>query len=582
MKAFAALSVIFALGLAALAGPKAPEPVSGVGYLRFDADTEIQPKAERIFLKPASKLLLQSETPDCYFLILPESSGSSLCRMPKVPKFVLQLRFDENASSIYLRAGLELDCVPFKFMKGQELPLASIDASSWLVICSANPGAEASRRYNVAIPSSTKTVSFSKLSAYDIFLRDQAAKGLSLYKGEWITKERAAALAKAEKEAENLKDDRFERLRKVAMTGYIVMADKSLLPGIFRGADGDRVLFETRDGDSRWISPSETLDVPVLEVMGMGALFETDRLLVQASKKLHDGEFAAASKGIDEASDAFAKIPEGAKPGAAALASARNSLQSFKDDLKRRLAEAGMALYSGGVFPEGLLKWQLAQGNILFRSSIWLKPGQICQGCGGTGSKACPDCHATGQVKVPCANCSASGRIVCPLCQGSGGRACSICRGTGAVMRKCSHCGGSGYTYSYGPSVFYAPPRQTVVVNSAGGSIIGIPGPYVIGGGAAAQTPCPYCGGTGSESSPCGTCGGRGTVDCPKTVRCPVCEGRGFNNAACQTCSGKGHVQCGDCSGKGYSGEPQTMDSGAKTPANPAGPTQSRPQLSPL
>ncbi len=571
-----ALAFCFASFAHAADVPSQPDPASSVGYISFESDLEVQPAAARVFLQPSSKLLLQSETDEAYFLILSDSSGSTLCRMPKLPKYTLQLRFDSDSASasVYLRGAMELDASPFLFKKGQELSLASQDESYWLAVCPLG-----ARRFNVAIPRSSKGVRFSKLSAYELFAQAQAANGLALCKGEWLPK----AKADAETRADKLKAERFERLRQMSMTGYLPMADGSLVPGSYKGAGGDKVLFETSDGE-KWISPEDVRELPLVQLMAMGALFDAKAHSVQAAALLESGAFPGASDEIQAGLSALGSIPSGSNPGNAAALDCRKGLDALKAALEKRLSERGLAIYSGQVFPADLLKWQLDNGNVLFKSSLWLKPAQICVRCKGSGSISCPDCGGGGQVKIPCSNCSASGKIVCALCGGTGGRQCALCGGSGSVQRRCSHCGGSGSGSSLG---FYSPPRPSVITTPSGDISIGIPSPFIIGGGSYIQTPCRYCGGSGYESVPCNACGGKGVIACQKTVRCPVCEGRGFNSSVCKRCSGKGGVECPNCKGMGYSGEPQAPDNGAKNPKGDAkqgtsAPTRSPQRLSPL
>jgi len=207
----------------------------------------------------------------------------------------------------------------------------------------------------------------------------------------------------------------------------------------------------------------------------------------------------------------------------------------------------------------------------------WLNTHYGCKGCGGSGEdgwlgdkyvegdKRCADCKGTGEVYAVCATCKGSHYITtkedCSVCSGKGYYwmsgvdiiDCSECKGIGSTVtitemvtcttgcifdlvlgnsyirdtcsscngsRKCSSCGGKGYTR--GGLTGNTKYGCGSCGGSGGGIHIGAE-PYKQGSGK-----CRTCHGSGLILTLCSTCGGRGMIERSVEQDCKSCNGLGY------------------------------------------------------
>jgi hypothetical protein len=542
------------------AQPSPPSRISQLGYLLVKEKASVTPPSSKVFLLPSATLLVEVDKDDGVILIRPDQKASSRCFMPRLRKYVVQLNMSDDGATGYLRAALELDALPFEFKPGEELPLAAVDVSTWIAVANCR-----GRDFNVSIPVGTPGFEFSKASRYDLFAEAQRAKGLALHRGEWIPKDKAEALGRYERELAAKDAAAFETLKKMARSGYLVLKNRSVLKGKYRGGDGKSVLFELPDGETRLIAPSDCADMDMASVLSMGSLSDARAALARASAKLKEGNFGHAAKYLDDAFKAFAKAAKDAQ-GREAVSKALADVQAA---LKKRLDAQDLEIYQWTPFKRADLKAHLDAGHVLLKApSLWVKPSQICVYCDGEGELSCPRCGGLGKLKKSCPSCGGSGALACPICEGGGSKDCLFCKGIGYTTKICTRCLGMGYVGGY----VYAPMRTSVIVSGNNSIVATYPGGCWPG---YMQTVCSLCGGSGRERVICGYCDGTGRAHCPKTVKCKTCEGRGWIYETCPDCAGKGRVKCSHCGGRGYDGAPQmTPKADAKAAGAPKAPAK--------
>ncbi len=596
MRCFLALTALCAslLGSGPLfAAPEAPAPAppsvrSETGYLWTSSSLDMPPAKERIFLSPQQELLLLEEGPDFYSFVAPDRDGSSFCRMAKIPRHTMMLRFSDDGRKAVLRGAVELECLPFKLPAGLELPVVSSDAKSWLALCSVK-----SFEFRLRLPRQAPGLTLSKESKFDLFAKGQQAKGLAFYEGAWMPADQAEAL-KASAAASKGESARLqELLRKSAIAGHIVMKDGSILDGKFKGSGGDKLLFEVPgEPELRSIGIDEIARLSVEQALSVGAL-KSARVRFEAARlALLKKEYGEASKGFEELAASLGSVAKGTAWKGDSLAKLSDDLASAQTALALALDSAGLALYKYRTFPKKELEEQLSLGNILVRSTLWIKPSQLCLRCDGSASIDCPLCKGRKTVSNPCIHCAGSGRLECQVCHGSGRKPCLSCGGKGGFSRACGSCGGTGLVWKASGVIGFEPgsvnaPR--IVVAPSGSFVISyrppIYGPWGGDPYRYIQVACQRCGGTGTEKTLCSNCGGLGYFDCPPTLPCPYCSGKGSVSSPCPVCGGKGKIACPDCKGRGFMGEPQAGREGElKREDAPAGGgvIQSQPRISPL
>lgn len=545
--------------------PPKPLRKSEIGYLTVTSgDVKVAPALNKVFIRQQTELPLLEELKDAYLLMYSASTGSSVCKIPKLQRYVTHFVIYTDTRTALFRGAVEVETVPFVLRKGEELPVDKELESAYLADAERND-----TLFTFLIPKNEEGISFNKNSAYDIFVDAQKKKGLVLYENKWVPENKAAELENAKLAAVKLEEEKMENVRTAAAQGYILLSDNQLLKGKLKGASVDSVLFEI-NGKERWVTLKEISDSPYEKVIALGLRYDAQISYDKAAQRFQNNELGETLRFIEAAEKILKDKIDVQDEASLKIA---DSVSKLRRELNILLAKNDQVLYNYHVFFRKDLDYHLALKHIYFRNSVWINPSQLCSDCKGDGLVNCKQCLAKGYIQKTCEHCQ-NGLIVCPVCSGDGRRICPDCNGTGSIVRKCQICNGKGYmTFTgvqYYPSYYYNP--GGMVITNGGNTVVDIapsggncPYPYPYGpaiwGPYSQKQVCTACNGSGESSKTCKRCNGAGKISCPKFIKCSFCDGKGFLKILCSACLGKRKVKCSTCDGHGYTGEPQKSPS---------------------
>lgn len=538
--------------------PAKPLKKSDIGYITVTSDdVKLSPPDDKVFITSQAKLPFFAELKDSYIFIYPSDTGSMLCKIPKLQRYVTLFVLYTDTKIAHFRGSLEAETIPFDLRKGEEISIEKELNDSYLAEVSRNDSL-----FIVSVAKAEKGISFNKNSAFDLFVAEQNKKGLVFYENQWIPEKRAKTLEDAKMAAIRLEEGKMENIKMSASQGYVLLADRQMIKGKLKGSSSDSLLFDI-DGKERWIPLNEISDAPYEKVIAMGLRYDAQAFYDKALARFKNKEFGETMRYIDAAERILKDKIRGKDDVSVRITADVNKLLA---DVNAVLDQNSKAVYNYHVFLKKDLNYHLDKRHIYFNNSVWIKPSQICSDCKGEGLVNCKQCAAKGYIQKICEHCQ-NGQVVCKICSGEGRRICPDCNGTGNIIKKCQTCLGRGTITLSGvqfyPS-YYNP--GSIVITGGGTSLVDIGGPRcynppVIWGPYSQQQTCPACNGSGETDRTCKRCNGAGKISCPKFTKCSFCDGKGFIKVLCSACQGKKKVKCQTCSGHGFTGEPEKSPS---------------------
>ena len=551
MKSIFHVAVFFMLSLQLYTDelPSPPAMNSEIGYIVVKTDIDIPAGRARVMILPHVELLILAEDMDAYNFIYVTGGTSLCCYMPKYAKNMVLLRKTKRENYISFRGALELQTVPFRLYKGEELPVTKKSDEAYHVQVIRN-----GETIPLILSRDTEGLRFSIRSVFAEFAEKQKKKGLAYYKGKWLPEKLAAAMA-AEAEASRKKEKNLqESLRRAASEGFVVLNNGTVLRGRMTGSNGTHILFESEENDY-YLGIDDIAHISFSEMEARSNIDMALSLLNKAHREIRNDRGMA----LFHAGEALKYLDKVEKNTSSEYKKAEKMITEISaliGDLDAELAEKNEAVYKNTVFPADVLEYHIKHGDILLHRKFWLKPGQLCPVCHASGFLTCPECHGAGKVKKDCPYCE-GGRIVCPLCEGRGYRECGMCGGKGYIYQEQK---GTSITASFGgycDGGYYPSYGGGTIGVSRGGVMIIQPQTYFY-----PQYHGTYLSvGSGNETvkTVCPECHGRGIINCPKTVKCTYCDGKGYFIETCPVCKGKKKIICKACGGKGFTGKVQTM-----------------------
>jgi hypothetical protein len=459
------------------------------------------------------------------------------------------LRKVESDNFISFRGPIEVETIPIKLNKGEELPVKKKDDGNYMV--------QIKRQGNLIplqIPESTAGVSFNTKSEFAQFTEKQKNKGLEYFQGKWLPFQEVSSKKNLLEKQRLKKEALWKNFKKGAMHGVVILKHGGVLHGKISGSNDHKILFVSENRDY-FLSIEDIAPLDFETIIARGKLDKATTSLNKAKLSLKEDRGVSmfhAEKAMEHLKGITKKCAEEYKRSEELL----GEVSSLIENIDSSLAKSGESIYRNAVFTNEELNYHLNQGHVLLRRKIWLRPEQLCKDCHSSGKITCSECKGKGRVFEDCELC-VKGRITCTICDGKGRKDCDYCGGRGYVYREKKGstvfasfgCPTRRYYPNYNPGTIVYSKDKLIVVKPYRYYYPSYTGSYISIGNE----------GGGVEKKVCPRCGGTGTVPCPKTEKCTECRGVGYFIETCPTCKGNKKLSCPKCNGKGYNGSPQVM-----------------------